>query len=120
MVGLDIFTGKKYDDICPSTHNMQVPNVTRKELEVDRGTLGVHMCMHIARTCACVLHTHGHAYCTHNVQCIVYAYCTHLCMCIATFCSHMCIHISHTHEAIAHTCAIAHAYCTHMYLHIEY
>jgi translation initiation factor 5A len=34
MVGLDIFTGKKCEDICPSTHNMQVPNVTRKELEV--------------------------------------------------------------------------------------
>jgi len=34
VVGLDIFTGKKYDDICPSTHNVQVPNVVRKELEV--------------------------------------------------------------------------------------
>jgi len=34
MVGIDIFSGKKCEDICPSTHNMQVPNVTRKELEV--------------------------------------------------------------------------------------
>jgi translation initiation factor 5A len=34
LVGLDIFSGKKCEDICPSTHNMQVPNVSRKEMEV--------------------------------------------------------------------------------------
>jgi len=34
MVGIGIFDSKKHEDICPSTHNMNVPHVNRKEYQL--------------------------------------------------------------------------------------
>ena len=34
IIGIDIFTGKKHEDLCPTSHNMSVPNVTKTEYTV--------------------------------------------------------------------------------------
>merc|ERR1739845_218634 len=34
IVALDIFTQKKYEDLCPTSHNVEVPFVKRTEYQV--------------------------------------------------------------------------------------
>ena len=34
IVGIDIFTGKKYEDSCPSSHSIEAPFVSREEYQI--------------------------------------------------------------------------------------
>ncbi|KAJ3355495.1 eukaryotic translation initiation factor 5A [Allomyces macrogynus ATCC 38327] len=44
LTAIDIFTGKKLEDVSPSTHNMDVPHVSRNEyslINIDEGYLNL-------------------------------------------------------------------------------
>merc|ERR1719163_1549116 len=53
IVALDIFTSKKYEDLCPASHNVDVPFVKRTEfqcLTADQGTGEVSLLLESGET----------------------------------------------------------------------
>merc|ERR1712166_326922 len=55
IVALDIFTSKKYEDLCPASHNMSIPFVKRVELQcltADPDTGEVSLLLQLSRMVA--------------------------------------------------------------------
>merc|ERR1719238_2633139 len=53
IVALDIFTEKKYEDLCPTSHNVEVPFVKRTEYQVlmaDEGSGNVSLLLESGET----------------------------------------------------------------------
>merc|ERR1712151_826104 len=53
IVALDIFTSKKYEDLCPTSHNVEVPFVNLTEyqlLSVDQGNGAVSLLLDTGET----------------------------------------------------------------------
>merc|ERR1712060_834591 len=53
IVALDIFTGKKYEDLCPTSHNLMVPIVKNDEyqlVDVDENTGQVSLLLESGET----------------------------------------------------------------------
>merc|ERR1719238_945598 len=53
IVALDIFTAKKYEDLCPTSHNVEVPFVKRTEYQIlmaDEGSGNVSLLLETGET----------------------------------------------------------------------
>jgi hypothetical protein len=57
MTGVDIFTGKKYEELFGSTHNVEVPNVERADYQVciESSLLLINFCNDFMRMIGCCI-----------------------------------------------------------------